>query len=295
MRSNGNMDVYEIVRDRILSQLDKGTVPWRKPWSVERPMNAVSKRPYSGINLFLLPREYGDNRWVTFKQADQLGGKVRKGEHGSIIVFWKQVPLKDEETDGKKKTVPILRYYTVFNVEQCEGLKLTAREPVEAIADGDAIIDGMPNRPPIAHDGGDRAFYIPALDEVHLPAKASFEDSGAYYATAFHELTHATGHATRLNRHADQKNFAFGCEDYAGEELVAEFGSAFLLAQAGIDGETEQTAAYIASWRKAIEGADKKLLVQAASKASKAAAYILGEGEEECATTTSTAEPVAAS
>lgn len=278
------IDVYEIVRDRIIAQLDAGVVPWRKPWqaAISTPMNAVSKRPYSGINLFLLPQDsYADNRWLTFKQAGDLGGSVRKGEKSSIVVFWKMLEAEDDA--GARKVVPLLRYYNVFNVEQCDGLKLPAFvaatvDASDANDAADAIIANMPNAPRMSHNGGDRAFYRPATDSISLPRRETFASAGGYYSTVFHELAHSTGHSSRLNRHADAGDATFGCEDYGKEELVAEFGAAYLAAVAGIDNTVDNSAAYIASWRKAIKNADRRLLVSAASKAAKAAAYITGDG-----------------
>lgn len=296
MANSKSIDVYEIVRDRILTQLEEGVVPWRRPWGTASttPVNAISKRPYRGINLFLLPVErYQDNRWVTFKQAQGLGGSVRKGEKSSSVVFWKMLPARNDSEGvtvadhqngsgaDERRVVPFLRYYNVFNVEQCDGLNLPARETVPAVepdAAADAIIAGMPNRPAIVHGNGDRAFYAPGADSITMPARSTFPTAGGYYSTIFHELTHSTGHKSRTDRHADLANFAFGCEDYGKEELVAEFGAAFLGALAGIDTDATlvNSAAYIASWQRAIKNADRRLLISAASKATKAVSYITG-------------------
>ena len=283
-------DVYEIIREKIVTSLESGTIPWQKPWNSKAQVNAISKRPYSGINVFLLPRTYADNRWVTYKQAGDLGGNVRKGEKSSMVVFW--MLMKKEDESGKEKTIPLLRYYNVFNVEQCENLtKLSALEPtvtasgsLDRIETADAIIAAMPNAPRIYHSQTDRAFYSPSADSVHLPPRETFKSVDAYYATKFHELTHSTGHRSRLDRFTEEEQtFVFRSDTYSKEELTAEFGSAFLCGLAGIDNTDvlENSAAYINNWLSAIKGADKRMLVQAASKAQKAADYIIAATETE--------------
>lgn len=275
------IDVYAIVRDRLIAQLEQGVIPWRRPWATTgTPINAVSKRPYRGINLFLLPRDYADNRWVSFKQAGDLGGKVRKGEKSSLVVFWKPIEVDDDKT-GRKKTIPLLRYYNVFNVEQCEGLKLPAieqGEPFDPIEEAERIVAEMPNAPTIRHSG-DHAFYQPATDSITLPKRKSFKNASEYYSTLFHELTHSTGHKSRTDRHAEVSSFRFGCEDYSKEELVAEFGAAFLCATSNIsnEGTERNSVAYLQSWIKALRNADRMTVVSAASKAQRAAEYVLGE------------------
>ncbi len=271
--------VYEIVTDKILEALDRGTVPWRKPWTAGIPRNATTSRPYHGINTVLLGMApYADQRWLTFRQAAQLGGNVCKGARSSLVVFWKQHLVTDER-DGEEltRTIPLLRYFNLFNVAQCEGLNLPAVpasyiEPIEAAT---AIVDGMPNRPSITDDGGDRAFYVPSTDAVHMPEIASFIGAGEYHTTLFHELTHSTGHKSRLNRESLDTPAPFGSPIYSKEELVAEFGAAFLSAQAGIDNTMENSAAYIAGWSRALR-ADKRLVIAAASQGQKAADYVLG-------------------
>ena len=281
---NGNTKAYEVIADRIISALDSGVVPWRKPWNLQpgmRPQNAVSKRPYTGINAMILGLSgYSDTRWLTFKNAKVLGGHVRKGEKGTQIIFWKRYEREVENNSGEMepKVFMVLKYYTVFNVQQCDGLDLPPIEtPTEfdPIATAEAIIANMPNRPSMAHDGGDRAYYVPALDSIHLPPRTAFADGGEYYSTAFHELGHSTGHESRLNRHELETGIAaFGSPVYSREELAAEFASAFLCNEAGIENTVQNSTAYIQGWAKAINR-DKKLVIVAASQGQKAAGFIL--------------------
>ncbi len=282
------VDVYSEVTDRIIAALDAGTVPWRRPWiaSAESHRNPVSGTEYRGINPFLLDMTawehgYSDPRWVTFKQSQTLGGCVRKGEKSTLVIFWKMLQGIDKET-GDKRTVPMLRHFRVFNVAQCDGLALDD-PPSPAVFDpidrADAIIAAMPNAPRIGH-GGNRAFYAPALDVVQLPAREQFSSADDYYSTAFHELTHATGHASRLNRpEVARATHAFGDGDYAREELVAELGAAMIGARAAIAPRTDQSAAYIAGWLRALKD-DRKMLVGAAGRAQRAADYVLGVKRE---------------
>jgi antirestriction protein ArdC len=272
--------VYEIVTEKILAALEQGTVPWRKPWQAGIPRNAITNRPYSGINALLLgTTPYSDPRWLTFKQCSAKGGKVRKGEKSTLVVFWKiQDVSKEEDGEIAEKQIPLLRYYLVFNVEQCDGLDLPKLETrkVDAIAEAEAIITNMPNPPSIAHDGGARAFYRPQLDSIHLPTRSRFDSTGEYYSTLFHELSHSTGHQSRLNRQTLTEVVPFGSETYSKEELVAEFGAAFLCGHAGIETTLDNSAAYIKGWLKTLRS-DPKLAIIAASQGQKAADHILGQ------------------
>jgi antirestriction protein ArdC len=286
-----SIDVYQIVTDRIIDALKKGSVPWHKPWSVRDgtwPRNAFSKRPYSGINVLLLSSlGYDDPRFATFKSIQKAGGKVKKGEKGSLVVFWRVIQKKDKDSSGKDvtKNLYFLRYYYVFNVAQTEGLKLPALadEKIEFVAHYDAVqvFENMPNRPPVTY-GGDRAFYVPATDCIKLPKRESFSGPEAFYGTAFHELVHSTGHESRLNRHKDDDVLgSFGSAPYSREELVAEIGSAFVLNEVGITSQFDNNVAYVAGWLKALQD-DEKMVVWAAGKAQHAADYILdrNQGEE---------------
>ena len=218
--------VYDIVTDRILEALDQGTVPWRKPWTAGIPRTATTNRAYNGINAIMLGMaSYSDQRWLTFKQAGQLGGNVRKGERSTLAVFWKQQQIADDKNGESTKTIPLLRYFNVFNVQQCEGLTLSAiadSPTVEPLAAAQAIVDGMPNPPRIAHDGGNSAYYQPRTDSIHMPTVNTFHGAGEYHSTLFHELSHSTGHATRLNRDSLETPAPFGSEVYSKEELVAD-------------------------------------------------------------------------
>lgn len=282
------MNVYEIITQRIVERLEQGEIPWKKSWSAQTqaPRNLISGKLYSGINVFiLLSARYASPYWLTFKQAQEKGGTVRKGEKGYPVVFWKIDKKADEET-GEEKTVPVLRYYTVFNVSQIDGLEgVPAPETYQVSEGGAAAIDAaemvvasMPNKPQIVH-GFTRACYSPSWDRVEMPVSIAFNGPAEYYSTLFHELAHATGHESRLNRHQTIKNHAFGSQDYSKEELVAEFGSAFLCAEAGISPAViDNQTAYIQGWLKALKN-DSKLLINAAAQAQKAAYWIMGRKE----------------
>ena len=287
-----NNAVYELVTQRVVSLLESGVIPWRKPWITAEldgnniPRNAVSKRRYRGINSFLLGLSpYADPRWLTFKQAKELGGFVKSGEKASPVVFWKWLEIEDEET-GEKKDIPFLRYYSVFNVEQTEGCKVAELPKVEKpclasrLEAAENVVSGMPNAPAIYHDGGSAAYYRPSNDTVHMPELEYFLSTEGYYSTLFHELGHSTGHETRLNRPGITELASFGSEKYSKEELVAEFTAAFLTNHCGIDNHIPQNAAYIDSWLSALKK-DVKMAVIAAAQAQKAADYILGAAYEE--------------
>lgn len=285
------LDIYKTITDRIIQLLDEGTIPWRHPIRStgsdgKLPTNLASDREYRGINVFLLAvtawaEGFESPYWLTFRQAREKGGHVRKGEKGSLVIFWKQHSTKDRET-GEDITVPVLRYYKVFNADQCSGIDIpgvrrkeeTDRvfEPIEACA---RIVEGYTRGPVIEHKGS-AAFYTPKSDTVRVPGPERFESSESYYATLFHELVHSTGHSSRLDRGLDRATRPFGSPDYSKEELIAEMGSAFLCAAGGISTATiEQSAAYIQGWRSKLEQ-DKKLIVTAAGGAQKAADWIVG-------------------
>ncbi len=287
-----NNTVYNIITERIITLLEQGTVAWHKPWtsqgSLALPKNLHSGRPYRGVNTFLLhATEFGSPYWLTFKQALARGGNVRKGEKSTPVVFWKW--LDPEQGAPVQKRIPLLRYYSVFNVEQCEAIDYpkvdTPVHDFSPIQSAAQLVKGMP-KPPVIQHGGDSASYAPALDLVRMPVPERFEKPEAYYDTLFHELTHATGHESRLNRRgvADKgEHNQFGSDPYAREELVAEMGAAFLCGHAGIvDRVVDNSAAYIASWLKQLKN-DAKLVVTAAAQAQKAADYILGLQPDESA------------
>ena len=280
-------DIYQAVTDRILEMLDKGTVPWRHPIHTSgggRPRNLESGKHYRGVNVFLLGltawvKGYGSAYWLTFRQAQEQGAYVRKGEKSSMVIFWKQIETIDPK-DLQPKKIPMLRYYNVFNADQVADLKPPDAPPeptllFEPIAEAEKIVAGYVDGPTIEH-GGTQALYRPAEDLVRLPPPDRFLSREFYYATKFHELVHSTGHPKRLNRGLERGKLApFGSPDYSREELVAEMGAAFLCAVANTSPPTiEQSAAYIAGWRRKLSD-DSRLIVAAAGAAQRASDYIL--------------------
>jgi antirestriction protein ArdC len=286
------LDLYQAVTDRILEMLDKGTAPWRHPIRQSGgglPKNIDTGKPYRGVNVFLLSitswvKGYSSAYWLTFRQAQEKSAHVRKGEKSSMVVFWKQYDTTDRET-GEPKRVPVLRHFNVFNAEQVEGLKAPdapqePTEPFDPIEEAQAIFEGYRARPEVEFKGT-RAVYIPSEDRVVLPKSEKFLSREFFYATMFHELAHSTGHRSRLDRGLSEKMTPFGSPDYSREELVAEMGSAFLCAVAGISPPTiEQSAAYIAGWRKKLSE-DRKLIISAAGAGQRAADWILGQRPQE--------------
>lgn len=275
-------DLYQEVTDRIIAQLEEGLIPWHKPWTGTQSgaVSGTTGKPYSLLNQLLLQKP---GKWYTYKQAQSLGGQVRKGEKGSMVVFWKPVIVTEETKDGEKKQkkVPMLRNYVVFHADQIDNLpeSETAEEP-RFIPNPDeaaeSIITEYLTRESIhlEQTASNEAFYSPSFDKIHLPLMEQFPDTAEYYSTAFHEMTHSTGHKSRLNRLESTAHF--GSEEYSKEELVAEIGAASLLNHCGL--ETPKTfknsAAYIQSWLQALKN-DKKMIVSAASKASRAVDFIL--------------------
>jgi antirestriction protein ArdC len=279
--------VYDIVTERIMEALEQGIVPWQRPWTSQGgPRNLNSKRPYRGINAFLLAlSNYSSPFWTTYEGAKKAGGNVKKGEKGTIVVWWNIFEVEDTNAKGQKvtKKVAAPRYYRVWNSEQCEGVTVPEIKKGEFDVDEAAqvIIDDMPDAPTISF-GGDRAYYAPLTDDVQLPTPESFKSTTSYYATAFHELVHSTGHSSRLARVKDWTGF--GSDPYAKEELVAEMGAAMLCGMAGLEAEYDNNAAYIQSWLRKLNQ-DKRLVFQAASAAQKAADFILNREAEEPAST----------
>lgn len=273
--------VYQIVTDKILTELRNGKVPWNKPWQTSAPTNLVSKKAYRGVNNLLLSLTgYASPFWVTFKQAQSLGGCVKKGEKSSLVTFWKRCEKPEDDDDGKRSFL-VLRYYNVFNVEQTtipeEKIPKAERLAFEPIAKAESIVANMPQAPKIEH-GGARACYSPMFDSVTMPHKNRFESVPAYYSVLFHELGHSTGHASRLNR--DLVGNAFASHEYTQEELTAEMTACFICAESGIEGNETRSVAYLQSWLSKLE-ANPKWIVQAAGKAQKAADWILGKMETE--------------
>ena len=282
-----NKDAYTVVTDRIIEALEGGHIPWSKPWrsvAGTGPISLQTGREYRGINVWILGvesmlRGYTSPFWVTFKQAKERGGSVRKGERGTTVVLWKPVKKSAENTNGETedRSFLLMRTFTVFNVEQCDGVEvpelepLPERDPIEAC---EAVVNGYRDAPTIEH-GGNSAFYSAALDYVRMPQRGQFKSSELYYGALFHELAHSTGHESRLNRDTMISPKPFGSEDYSKEELVAELASAFLRGQAGIEPDVTYSAGYIENWLQALRN-DRKLLVSAAAQAQKASDRILG-------------------
>jgi antirestriction protein ArdC len=273
-----NIKSYERITERIETLLAAGVVPWHKPWkaSTGLPRNLITQKPYRGINVFLLmAMGYESPNWLTFRQAIQLGGTVKKGEKSCPVVFWKQFKIEDEES-GEAKKIPMLRIYHVFNAAQCEGLKaVPASEEVPlAVTSAAEIVAKMP-QPPQIKNGMSHAFYQPVNDTVGMPERKRFETEDAYHATLFHELVHSTGHESRLKRQSIMEKNGFGSMPYCKEELVAELGSAFLCGHAEIvDRTIDNSAAYIEGWLDSLKD-DPTLIVYAAAQAQKAADFIL--------------------
>ena len=277
-----SLNVYEMVTERIIKQLEQGTIPWQKPWTGVRSgaFNRVSKKPYSLINLAILetPGEY-----ATFKQWKDLGGHIKKGAKAEMVVFWKIIDVEEKNDKGEieKKKLPLLRYYNVFHISQVEGvepLKEKLNTEIEPIEEADRIIKEYVDREHITFKEciSDKAFYRPMTDTVVVPLKEQFKNTNSFYQVAFHEITHSTGAQKRLDR--DIKELApFGSEIYSKEELVAELGSAFLINHLGIEteGTFQNSASYIESWLQVLRN-DNKFVVSASSKAEKAVNYILG-------------------
>lgn len=282
------LDIYSTITNRILAALEAGTVPWHQPWAGGNAgcISYSTGKPYSLLNHLLLDGVSGE--YITFLQATQAGGHVRKGEKGKTVVFWMPFETVDEKT-GEIEQHFYLRYYTVFHLNQCEGIR-----PRWAVSVSPAVSTLQPDQTAksviqdYVHRSGvrltvkqsDSAYYRPSADEVVIPALRQYQQMEAYYSTAFHELTHSTGHASRLNRIADIA--AYGSQAYSKEELVAELGSAFLVHHCGLEtpDSFNSSAAYIAGWLKALQN-DKRLIVSAAGAAEKAVALILNRKERE--------------
>ena len=283
---------YERITEQIIAALERGTVPWRRPWRSlaggNAPRNALSDRAYRGINPIVLGLTaelsgYADPRWITYRQAQLRGGHVRKGEKASPVVFWRWIERPDPDDAERVRRFPVLRLYSVFNVEQCADLDLAEPPAVVDIFNpterAETIIGDYQGAPSIQHNGGERAFYRPSRDSIHMPPRAAFESADAYYAITFHECAHSTGHPSRLDRKTLTDAAPFGSPTYSREELVAEFGAAFLSAEAGIDpSHVERSASYVASWLRALRD-DARMVVIAAAQGQKAAEWVLGRSD----------------
>ena len=271
------MDIYQTVTDRMIAEMERGIIPWRKPWMASGlAISHTTGKPYSLLNQMLLGRA---GEYLTFKQVQAEGGYVRKGEKAHMIVFWTWLDREDEET-GKTKQVPFLKYYNVFHIDQCEGIsaKHDAKMPevVEAEAEAETIIADYVKREGVTMENreGNEAFYQPAFDRIVLPLMKQFTETAEYYSTAFHEMVHSTGHMKRLARLEAPAHF--GSEDYSKEELIAEIGASVLNHHCGLEtsGSFRNSAAYIQNWLSVLKN-DKRFIVSAAGKAEKAVNFIL--------------------
>jgi antirestriction protein ArdC len=293
-RNNGDdasrFDLYQTITDQIVTLLEAGTAPWRSSalgTDLGRPMSMTTGRPYRGINVFLLAMAglaggHTSAYWATYKQAQALGGQVRRGEKGTLVVFWKM--LDGNEVDpatGRPEKRPVLRYYRVWNACQCDGLMLpdADREPRQAPEPFDAaeaVIAGYRTGPSVLTDGLTPA-YLPALDTVKMPPLDRYADAPSYYCDLFHEYGHSSGAKHRLDRWGEGgPATSFRSDSYSREELVAEMTAAFLCGHCGISPSTiANSASYLAGWVERLKG-DKRLIVTAAGQAQKAADHILG-------------------
>ncbi|GAL13174.1 antirestriction protein [Vibrio astriarenae] len=278
-----NIDFYQEITNQIIEALEQGITPWSCPWDEEQangiPSNFSTKSSYQGMNIMLLwmsayKNSFSSSKWLTFKQAKTLGGQVRKGEKGTRIFFYKMVEKK-EQGSGKEESdfYPVLKNYAVFNLDQIDGIEDENNEKKVVIRDKVTLLDDVEQF--ITHTEatirytGQKAFFRPSSDEIVIPERDRFHSSADLYATILHELTHWTGHKNRLGREFKGK---FGTKDYAFEELIAELGSAFLMADLGIDGDVQHDS-YIASWLTALKN-DKRYIFKAAAQASKAHQYL---------------------
>lgn len=275
-------NVYEEITQRIIDALEVGVIPWSRPWEtvlygVHR--NAVTGRPYRGLNVVLLNlvasmRGFVDPRWLTYKNAEMLGGHVKKGEKGVGIVFWKFKPVAEiiENTDDEdnSRTIPLNRMYTVFNIEQCDGIELPALEKTCAEYKNNEGAEKILSLPTLIH-GGDKAYYSQTRDCIVMPVRSAFKTLDFYYSTFYHEILHWSGCPSRLNRTFGTR---FGDQDYAFEELVAEIGAAFIGANSGIPFENMRHPEYINSWLQILHQ-DTRAIFTAAAKAQAACDFIL--------------------
>lgn len=276
-------DIYEMVTNRIIEQLEKGYIPWQKPWTGvhDGAYNRISNKLYSLLNQMLLSKT---GEYASFKQWTELGGHIRKGEKAEIVTFWKIQQIEEENEDGEKiiKQLPLLRYYNVFHISQVEGVEpksidLNELQPIE---EAERIKTKYMQREhiKILEKVTDKAFYSPSLDYIQVPCKEQYQNIEEFYSTLFHEMTHSTGHKVRLDREDVKDCVYFGSENYSKEELCAELGSAFLINKLGIASSKSFTnsTAYIQSWLRVLKN-DKKFIISASSRAEKAVKYILNE------------------
>jgi len=281
------LDIYSAVTARIIAALEQGVIPWHKPWTGGNTgcISYATGKPYSLLNHILLGGVSGE--YISFKQCTLAGGHVRKGERSKMVVFWKPYEKENEETGEVEKHF-YLRYFNVFHLSQCEGVRprwavsVTPSSDLQPDAAADAIVQDYINRNGVrlTVTESDRAFYRPSTDEVVVPQLSQYQNVSEYYSTVFHELTHSTGHHSRLNRIADIA--AFGSHEYSKEELCAELGAAFLNNHCGLetDASFRNSTGYIQGWLKALKD-DKRLIIAAAGAAEKAVNLVLNRRDGE--------------
>ena len=273
-------DIYSAVTDRIIQQMEQGILPWAKPWGgiTGGAYSGTTGKPYSLLNQMLLNKP---GAYYTFNQIHKLGGSVLKGEKSQMVVFWKQIPVKEQDSltgEVKENLIPMLRYYNVFHIDQCEGITRTnvTEEQLHTDEDADSIISAYLDRSGVAliQRVSDEAYYSPSKDCVVLPLPEQFKSMEERYSTAFHELAHSTGHQSRLDRL--RATARFGNESYSKEELVAEITATALMNYVGLEtkGSFRNSTAYIQSWLTALRN-DKRMIVSASGAASKAFHFIV--------------------
>lgn len=281
--SKTKIDIYQMVTDRIIQKLEEGIIPWQQPWTeAGLPKNLISQKAYTGINVLLLASMgFSRNYFLTFKQVQELGGTVNKGEKSIPVIFWKWSEKEDPQTKELMK-VSMIRYYTVFNVDQCTGIpedkipKVVNNNCEVQMGELEAIIEDMPNKPLVRHLSS-QAYYHPKEDYISMPLMNCFKDVESYWGTLFHELIHFTGHQSRLNRKEIVEWTNFGSESYSQEELVAEIGACYLKSHCGIDTKHfENNVAYIQNWLTKLKN-DKRFIIFASAKAQRAVDYILNK------------------
>ena len=280
-----NKKICTLITDRLIAEMEQGIIPWDKPWTGVGAVSHTTGKPYSLLNQLILGCS---GEWLTLNQINAEHGHLKKGSKGSPVVFWKQVKIIETNDSGEtvEKLVPMLRYYSVFRVEDCERIKVKHPQELQKhanpVAEAEEIIADYLQRTGIKMTRdklSDEAYYSPNRDVIVIPKIEQFGSEAEYYSTAFHEMVHSTGHKTRLNRFSpDAQNAAFGSESYSKEELVAELGAASLNAHIGIETKSSfrNSAAYLQAWIRALKN-DPTMIISASGKAEKAVNYILGD------------------
>ncbi len=274
-------DLYQQITERVIAELEKGVIPWHKPWSSSSgAISRATGKPYSVLNQLLLPYS---GEYVTFRQAIEEGHPVKKGEKASMVFFFKFIDSVDKDT-GEVKKIPLLKYYSVFHTSQCSGMTPRFASSVSATSNlhpdhrAEEILHYYIDRSGVRfqQQPSNKAYYSPSQDQIVVPEISQFTELSEYYSTAFHEVVHSTGHPTRLNRITDTAQF--GSESYSKEELVAELGASYLVNAAGLETPSSfrNSASYINGWLSALKN-DKRFIISAAGKAEKAVHLILGD------------------